>query len=100
MPARNGFHKFTSGATPANLLTASMAASRVIYIHVAEVGWRNSFKLIKKQKNELILISFFTWVDSLQIFSLRPYPLLQDKITIKTDRMCSLPKTIGFQTVK
>ena len=42
LPACNGFLRFTSGATPANLLMASMAAGHVPYMHVAEVGYRNS----------------------------------------------------------
>ena len=31
-PVHNGFLRFTSGATLANLLTASMAASRIPYM--------------------------------------------------------------------
>ena len=34
----NGFLRFTSGVTPANLLMASMAASHIPYMYVAEVG--------------------------------------------------------------
>ena len=41
-PACNGFLRFTSGATPADLLAASMAASRIRYMQVAEVGCRDS----------------------------------------------------------
>ena len=37
-PVCNGFLKFTSSVTPANFLTASMAASHIPYMHVAEVG--------------------------------------------------------------
>ena len=34
--------RFTSGATPADCIEVSMAAGRVPYILVAEVGWRDS----------------------------------------------------------
>ena len=37
-PVHNGFLRFTSGATPADLLRASIAAGHVSYMHVAEVG--------------------------------------------------------------
>ena len=35
---QGGFLRFTSGVTPADLLTASMTSSRIPYMHVAEVG--------------------------------------------------------------
>ena len=41
LPACNWFLRFTSGETPADLLVASMAASRIPYMHVAEVGYRD-----------------------------------------------------------
>ena len=37
-PVRSGFLRFTSGVTPASLLMASMEASHVSYMHLAEVG--------------------------------------------------------------
>ena len=37
-PVHSGCLRFTSGVTLADLLAVSMAASRVSYIHVAEVG--------------------------------------------------------------
>ena len=37
-PGCNGFLRFTSGATPADFLTASMAAGHILYMHVKEVG--------------------------------------------------------------
>ena len=36
--AHNGYLRFTSGATPANLLMANMAADHVPHMHIAEVG--------------------------------------------------------------
>ena len=57
-PVSNGFLRFTTGATPADLLTASMAAGRVPYMHVAEVGaevhWHSlavSFVEVFREKN-------------------------------------------------
>ena len=41
-PARNGFLRFTSGVTPADVLMASMAASHIPYMNVAEVGYWDS----------------------------------------------------------
>ena len=38
----NGFFRFTCGATPADLLAASMAAGHIPYMHAAEVGCQNS----------------------------------------------------------
>ena len=43
-PVHNRSLRFTSGATPADLLTASMAAGRVPYMHVAEVGCQDSIE--------------------------------------------------------
>ena len=40
-PACNEFLRFTSGATPADLLAATMAAGCIPYMHVAEVGCRD-----------------------------------------------------------
>ena len=37
-PLHNGFLRFISGSTPADLLMASMAAGHFPYLHVAEVG--------------------------------------------------------------
>ena len=42
LPAHNRCLRFTSGATPADFLAASMAASHVPYMHVAEVGCQDS----------------------------------------------------------
>ena len=42
-PACNGFLRFTSGTKPADFLMTSMAA----YMHVAEVGCRETSKLFK-----------------------------------------------------
>ena len=37
LPACNGFFRFTSGATPADILTASMSVGHIRHMHVAEV---------------------------------------------------------------
>ena len=44
LPACNRFLRFTSGSTPANLLVASMAASQVPCMYVAEVGCPDSIE--------------------------------------------------------
>ena len=49
--ACNAFLRFTSGATPANLLTASMAAGRVPYQHVAEAEIRSGDLPYRKNFN-------------------------------------------------
>ena len=37
-PAHNGFLRFNSGVTPADLLMASKAVSCVPYLHIADIG--------------------------------------------------------------
>ena len=43
------FLRFTSGATPANLLTTSMAAGRISYLHVVDAGVQSWDFLHSKQ---------------------------------------------------
>ena len=52
-PAWNEFLRFTSGATPADLLVASMAV-RIPYMHVAEVGFWDSIRRHPTQWADLL----------------------------------------------
>ena len=61
-PACNGFLRFTSGATPADPLTASMAASPVPYMHLVEVKICKLLKLYKQPHNSFILVVLI-WLD-------------------------------------
>ena len=41
----NGFLRFTSGVTPADLLMGSMAAGHIPHMHVSEIGCQTSYPL-------------------------------------------------------
>ena len=52
--ACNRFFRFTSGATPADLLAPSMAAGLILYMHVREVGYRTLIRRNTAHKADVL----------------------------------------------